>query len=258
MAEFAVLTLNTWKCDGDYPGRLPLIRHGIAALRPDICLLQESFVAGALGWDTAEHVAETLGYRVAYAPARDKLRRIDGHPVRSQSGLALLTRGEIVSSRTVILPDDPEDGERIAQVAEVTLDGARLLVVNIHLTYLPGRDALRQEELAVALADLPPLTGYAAAAIGGDFNCPPDSAPIRWLMSEPDRAVTDTAAGADFITHEASSRRPAQRIDYIFLVDTGRPPRVLDTKRVLDTPDPATGLLPSDHYGVLSRILIEA
>jgi endonuclease/exonuclease/phosphatase family metal-dependent hydrolase len=256
MADITVLTLNSWKGDGDYPKRLELIRHGIATLRPDICLLQESLAAGALGWDTAEHLAEALGYRLAFAPARDKKRLIDGHPVVSQSGLALLTRGRIGTGRTVPLPDAPEDGERIAQIVEVTLAGARLLVVNIHLTYLPGRDELRQAELAAALAALPPLVGYDAAILGGDFNCPPDSAPIRWLLSEPDRAVTDTAAGAGFITHEASSSRPAQRIDYIFLIDAGRPARAIETIRVLDAPDPETGLLPSDHYGVLSRIRI--
>ncbi len=163
MAEITVLTLNTWKCDGDYLKRLALLRHGIAALRPDICLLQESFAAGALGWDTAEHIAEALAYRVAYAPARDKERVIDGRPVRSQSGLALLTRGRINASQTVSLPDTPEDGERIAQISAVTIDGKRLLVVNLHLTYLLDRDELRQAELAATLAALPTLVGYDAA-----------------------------------------------------------------------------------------------
>ena len=40
----SLITLNTWKCDGDYPRRLTLMRRELARLDPDILALQEVFV----------------------------------------------------------------------------------------------------------------------------------------------------------------------------------------------------------------------
>ena len=253
---FTVCTLNTWKCDGRYRDRLGLMAAEARRLVPDVLLLQEAFAAPALGLDTAAHLARTLGCGFAGAPARAKSRDFEGTPVDSISGLAVLSRGAVRSSRAVPLQADARDGERISQVVELTLDGARLLVVNMHLVYLPDRDDLRREQIEATLAALPPLDRYDAAILAGDFNCPPDSVPIRWLLTESGHRVTDAcaAAGADFITREANARRPAQRIDRIFLVETGAAPavRVSKVERVFETRDPALGILPSDHYGVMA------
>lgn len=259
-ASFTVCTLNTWKCDGRYRDRLALMEAEARRLRPDILLLQEAFAAPSLGLDTTMRVAGALGHDFAGAPARAKLRGFEGAAVASISGLAVLSRGDIQSSRAVPLPEDARDGERIAQIVEIMLHGRRLLVVNMHLVYLPDRDDLRRAELEATLAALPPLDRYDAAVMAGDFNCPPDSPPIRWLMEQSGRRVVDacTAAGVEFITHEKSRSRPAQRIDYIFLLETGSGAgvRIATAGRVFETRDPALGILPSDHYGVLARIEI--
>src|SRR5690606_41549834 len=109
-------------------------------------------------------------------------------------------------------------------------------------------------QMPAPLAALPPLHRYDAAFLAGDFNCPPESAPIRWLLTESGYRITDArAAGTDFITRETSARRPAQRIDHIFLLETRPDPAVTVARieRVFDRRDAALGILPSDHYGVM-------
>ena len=255
---FTVCTLNTWKCDGRYRDRLELMTAEACRLRPDILLLQEAFAAPSLGLDTAAHLARALGYGFAVAPARAKPRLFEGAAVDSVSGLAVLSRGDIRSSRTVPLSDDARDGERISQVVELVLDGLRLLLVNMHLVYLPDCDDLRRVEMEETFAALPPLDDYDAAILAGDFNCAPDSAPIRWLLEESGLRIADAcaAAGADFITREQGSTRPAMRMDDIFLLETGKESRfrVDRVERVFQTPDPTLGILPSDHYGVLATL----
>lgn len=260
----SVITLNTWKCDGRYRDRLRLMAAEAKRLSPDILLLQEAFSAPATATtqaaDTAADLAEALCCGLAIAPARDKTRDFEGAAVRSRSGLAILTRGQILSNRSIALPVPKGDDDRISQIAEIDIDGLRLLAVNTHLTHVRDRDDARQREIAATVAALAPMADYDAALFGGDFNCPPDSPPIAWLLTESGLRVTDicAAAGADFITNEGSARRPPQRIDHVFLLETGSTRRVAikDAARVFDTKDPALGIMPSDHYGVRVRIAV--
>ena len=108
------LTLNTWKNAGDYAARLRAMGAGLAALRPDVVLLQEVFRADAEGADTARFLGEQLGLAVAYAPARAKMRSWHGCDVPSESGLAILVRGTVLASQRLPLPSDEAGGERIA------------------------------------------------------------------------------------------------------------------------------------------------
>lgn len=253
----SITTLNTWKCDGRYAERLELMAAGLARLRPDVLLLQEAFAAPAAGLDTAAHLARALGYRYAVAEARVKQRRLGGQWLDSSSSLAALTRGAIRDSRAVKLSGDPEDGERLSQIVEIEIDSARLLVANLHLTYLPDRDALRRTELEETLAALPDPASFDAALLAGDFNCPPNSPPMAWLLQESGFRVTDPCAeaGKHFVTHERQPDlgRPAQRIDYVLQIEDPAamaPLAIASVDRVLDVPDPALGITPSDHYGV--------
>lgn len=251
-----VVTLNSWKCDGSYDARLTLMAAEFARLRPDLLLLQESFATADAGYDTAAALmASAPGYDMALQPARAKTRRFAGHELDSISGMAVLTTGRIVASEAIVLPADPIDGERIAQIATIELDGIRVLVANVHLTYLPKRDELRIAELETLVSRLPALDGFDLALMAGDFNCPPDSAPIRWFLNKSGLAVTDAcvAAGAEstFPTHGfGPDGRPAtKRIDYVFLL--GRTPRyaVTEVAPAFDAADTA-GCYPSDHVGV--------
>ncbi|MEK9724439.1 MAG: endonuclease/exonuclease/phosphatase family protein [Rhodospirillaceae bacterium] len=234
-----ICTLNTWNCDGDYGARLRLMAAETARISPDILMLQENY-AGEAG-DTAGRLSEAMGgARVDIAP----------------SGLAMLTKGDILSSRAVPLPAPEDDMSRFAQIVEIDCDGARVLAANTHLTYFLEADAIRRTQIETALAALPPLAGYEAAVMGGDFNCPPDSPAIRWLVENAGATDIVAAACADFTTRDFSSRYPPRRIDYLFLPDCGGKIRIDGATRVFDAPDPALGIFPSDHYGVLAELSI--
>src|SRR5688572_26954049 len=110
-----VVTINTGKGDGQYACRLALLADGLTRLDPDIVLLQESFIALDGSAHTARFLADRLGMQAAIAPARRKLREVEGRTVDSESGLAVLSRWMIRGSTTLALPSDPEDGDRIAQ-----------------------------------------------------------------------------------------------------------------------------------------------
>jgi endonuclease/exonuclease/phosphatase family metal-dependent hydrolase len=160
-----VVTLNTWKCDGDYLARLDAMASVLAELAPDAVALQEVFRAPDIKFDTAAHLAAALGMNVCALPLRRKRRVIGTFAVDSTSGLALLSRAPIRSSRAVPLTSDPRDGERAALIAE--LDG--LTVAVVHFTHLADSDDLRRRQFDTvvdALATAPTVV------MVGDFNAP--------------------------------------------------------------------------------------
>lgn len=252
---FSVITLNTWKCDGAYRDRLALMARELAALAPDVVLLQEVFVAPEIGADTGSHLAAALAMERAYAPAREKPRQIEGRRVNSQSGLATLSRWPIVQASVLSLAADARDGERIAQFVKIAVAGEPVLFVNLHLTHLEDANALRQEQLRQILDHLASLDPPDTVVVAGDFNAPPDSAPLRWLCERSGFAVhnriVDSPGQAWRPTKLlSSSGREPRCIDYIFSLGDARWPAAeqISLERVLDRP--AAGLLPSDHAGV--------
>lgn len=236
-STLSLVTLNTWKCDGDYFRRAGRIAEGLKALGPDVVLLQEVFASACGGIHTGEAVCERLRHTHVHAPARRKPRTIAGAAIESTSGLSVLTRLAVLGVETLDLPSDPADGERIAQVVALRWRGVTLGIVNTHLTHLDDADV-------------------DAAVLGGDFNAEPDEAPIRWLANDCGFRVTDAAAacGGHFPTLTGPGHRTIgpRGIDYLFVIErSGRARlRVVSADRVLDAPDPETGDLPSDHLGV--------
>jgi endonuclease/exonuclease/phosphatase family metal-dependent hydrolase len=138
MNGISIVTLNTWKGEGDYASRMSAAIGLLAGLDPDIVLLQEVLALPSRGLCTADTLSAALGLNCAFIPAREKMRLFEGGDVLSQSGLAVLARERILSASPVLLPADPRDGERIAQV--VHIDGTvPATVLNLHLTICAGR-----------------------------------------------------------------------------------------------------------------------
>lgn len=229
-----IVTFNTWKNEGDYRARLKMMSAGLRTLAADVVCLQECF-AGA-GEDTAARLGRALRRHVTAAPARSKPRLHQGVTAPSSSGLAVLTRVAPTASATLPLPQDPRDGERIAQ--RVDLPGVRIL--NLHLTHLQddtGRDC-RGLQLAAALAwARRDWTG--AIVVCGDFNmnqCDPAFAPLRGLAGD---ELGSTLHGAG-----------DGAIDHIVLL---QPPPPGDARRTLALTAPdAQGRRASDHAAVVA------
>ena len=255
-----IVTLNTWKGDGDYAARLPLMAEGLAALDADVVCLQECFAAwpgsgadpaagdGSLA-DTAAELARRLDLRLFHAPARWKPRVFRGAPRPSTSGLAVLTRLAAGPMEVLQLPSDPRDGERIAQGLEVRTARARLRIVNLHLTHLRDAAALRAEQLAAVLARWG--GDGTATVLAGDFNATFDDVALAPLRSRDD---LDVGPAPPAFWPGTLVDRPERAIDHVLLLrGDGAGLAIAARRPVLDRPD-AAGVHPSDHAGVLVEL----
>jgi endonuclease/exonuclease/phosphatase family metal-dependent hydrolase len=236
-APVRIVTLNTWKNDGDYARRLPLMRDGLAAMAPDVVCLQECFVAE--GFDTAAWLAAALGLDLHAAPARGKPRRHEGRDLFSTSGLAILARGQAASARRT-LTSHPADGERIAQILDLVVQERPLRILNLHLTHLRNASALRamqlQEALDWACADL-----VGGLVVAGDLNATA-AEPALAPLGLPPRPSTLHGARAGPDTPRGMA------IDHCVLLRAG-PWREAGPLRGCDGPD-SDGWFPSDHAAV--------
>jgi endonuclease/exonuclease/phosphatase family metal-dependent hydrolase len=237
-----IVTLNTWKNEGDYPRRLELIARGLQALSADVICLQECFSGG--GWDTARFIADALGLRLLARPSRFKERPLVGRPCPSTSGLAILCRAMPLDEDAIALPDDPRDGRRDAQRLDLAVGDARLRVLNLHLTHLRDGAALRERQLETALAwaDDGSADGVVVA---GDLNARRDQAELSALGRAAPRRQGPTLRGR-------ALEEPVQPIDHCVLLPTPAF-QVRRSGVVLDWGGPGE-CAPSDHAGVLLEI----
>ena len=235
-----IVALNSWKNEGEYTRRLRLMGEGLAALAADVVCLQECFEGG--GRDTAQALARATGLRAHVAPAREKLRLMDGALVWSASGLALLSRTPL-RPRTLVLPSDPADGERIAQYADLSAAGRPIRILNLHLTHLRGPAAarLRAAQLVTALAwSSEGLPG--ALVVAGDLNA---------TAADPELAVLGLSAAPSTLQgpREGAARLAGSAIDHVHL-QLAAGWRIASRQTALDRPD-GEGWFPSDHAAVV-------
>jgi endonuclease/exonuclease/phosphatase family metal-dependent hydrolase len=251
------ITLNTWKNEGDYAARLRAMGAGLGALRPDVVLLQEAFRAEATETDTARALGEALGLAVAYAPARAKVRSWLGRDVASESGLAVLVRGEVIGSERLPLPSDAAGGERITLIVRARLtSGIEVMAGCVHLSHLRGDEARRSEQLGAVLAAEAWETPTALRLLGGDFNAAINGEEMAWLAAHPRWRVTEVGVSLRLYqpTHPLPPHpgRPGRRIDGIYSVVRRDEPAasVVAGGVALDAPE--RGVWPSDHAAVWS------
>ncbi len=232
-----IVTLNTWKNEGDYLRRLQLMGDGLRDMAPDIVCLQECFAAE--GFDTAGWLASELGLFAHLAPSRRKVRTHQGRDLDSSSGLAILARAQGVADR-LDLAAHPADGERTAQRLDLEVEGRPLRILNLHLTHLRGAKALRAQQLGQALA----WAGEGLAGglvVAGDLNAQAADAALAPLGLDP---RPGTLQGARI----GEGPEGLAAIDHCVLHRPG-PWREAAAFRGLDAPD-AEGWYPSDHAAV--------
>jgi len=253
MANLRIATFNTWNCQGVFDRRLALMSLGLKALNADIILAQEVFSQAPSGEDVARTLAQALGMNVAHAPARKKLRSLNGAPVLSCSGLAVLTRGPIRDHQIVRLPEDPRDGERLGQVVSTIIDKQDVLLANVHLSHLAGEDDLRSRQLDALMGQVAQAPEHDVMVLGGDMNMTTEQPALVSLQTElgfvcggHDTLVTTTLNpdGVDTVDMGV--------IDHVLVKADGS--CCVHAHTALDAPDDATGLFPSDHMAVVVDI----
>ena len=196
MVQLKLVTLNTWKGEGDYPARLSAMGDLLQNLDPDLVYLQEVLAVPGSDIDTAQTLATRLGLHAVSHAARRKTRLIGDQMRESTSGLAVLSRFDVRAAESVSLPSDSADGERIAQIVECDTgvpDLPPLVAVNLLLSHLRNARSLRQMQFAAACKVF--AAGPASSAvIAGDFNDDPDA---RWIAEAIGGAAMSMRNGRD-------------------------------------------------------------
>jgi endonuclease/exonuclease/phosphatase family metal-dependent hydrolase len=256
------MTLNTWKGDGAYKARLRLMAEEVGRLDPDILLLQECFAAPDLGHDTTAALAGATGFHSVSWPGRRKVRLCEGAEAVSTSGLAVLSRHPIRQWRTVPLPSDPRDGERAALFAEIDHPAGTILAVSLHLTHLRDAQALRRRQFEAIMTELAGVSPATIVIAGGDFNAAADAEEFVNASAPSGGRLVDCRrlAGAPAAATCPGNGDGAACIDHILVrVWTDMEDwKGVGVSTVLDRPDPETGLLPSDHFGVRASIVLNS
>lgn len=254
----SILTLNTWKGDGAYRTRLGLMTGQLKALNPDFVLLQEVLRGPAGGpFDTLAQLNQARPGHCSYLPMRRKKRQVEGQEVDSFSGMAIWSRFPIQQTLAAPLPSSPADGGRVGQWIQVDTGTTKVVLGNLHLSFLPDQADLQIAQLNAMLTLLPLLLPADWIVLGGDFNCTPEAPPLQWLHHHPQWQVRDlfhalhpTLAGHTFITSPQSGRR----IDYLLALAprAGTLPVPLNATMVMNQAE--NGLYPSDHFGVMATL----
>ena len=231
-ALLAATSFSTSSCQDDYRVRLSIMARELAFQSPDILLLQDVFATADHKYNTAAYLARHLHMRAAFHPARPKMRHLDGRPVDSHCGLAVLSRHHIVASVKIGLPHDTRDGERIAQFVDLDVAGTRLLVVNVRVSHLADKDALRRHQIE-RLADLlASASDYDHMLVGGDFNAAPKDPALAPLRDLDGFSVCEAA--------------PERGVDRLFGLSRHgvMPISLANAQPALERPDPAANLFP--------------
>ncbi|MFI5136319.1 MAG: endonuclease/exonuclease/phosphatase family protein [Sphingobacteriales bacterium] len=258
-----IVTINTWKCDGNYTLRMRLLAGQLKDLKPDIIACQECFYSDEGNADTLKFLAGQLKMKHCFLPGRLKKRLLEGKWVESFSGLGILSAYPIAFVNQFDLPAVPEDNDRKVQQAVICLPaGENILVTNTHLTHLQYPIGLRKIQ-AEALAGLVSADkDFRYHVICGDFNATSSSPEIETFINLTGAIDTYKAGkGAEprYSLAGAYADNKLIGVDHIFALQApgnGTYPEFINSGVVLNIPDEATGLYPSDHFGISTTMAI--
>ena len=210
------LHVATYNIEHGYgvPGATKKISAFFGGLKPDVVCLQEARWRRSTPNLASGHpvaIAKTLGDYVWCGVDR-------GQPIRgTHSGMAIVTRGHILNHEPLKVDHESPYGV----LAEIEIDGVRLIVVSVHLRSLNGatiRGALSTEAARVRQVDhlvnrleretLPVI-------VAGDFNALPFF-PSYGVIA---RKLRDVALAMRDRSFTRLTRNLPTRIDYIFASD---------------------------------------
>lgn len=249
--QLKILTFNTWGGKSFNRERWPLIGKGIAELEPDLVGLQEVFQK-----DQAADLQKMAGIpEMAFAD--------------SESGLVTLSRFPIGSSKTypyqTVSPR--ETYVRYCQICRILPnEGEKFLFVATHLSWKPEDASIRDQQVQELFNRIDSEGQSLPVVLVGDFNATSDSAEIQQLakagfldtftsIHPDDPGYTWSHSNPYTASHP---ELPERRIDHIFArIPSKRTLMVQASKIVLDQPT-ANGVFPSDHFGVLTTLWLEA
>ncbi len=253
-----VLTLNIYSPGNpEWDRRLPVLRDGIRALRPDLVALQEVVDPGEL-LEPGYHVAPHSG------------RSADG------VGAVLASRWPIaaVHERDLHVTARTEGFPWTAVVAaEIEAPDGRLLFVHHKPSYQRGWARERELQAVAAAAFVEELAPSAAhVVLAGDFDDTPESSSIRFWTGRQSlegtsvryedtwEAVHGDAPGLTFDPRNPLVRTGSmpldrgRRIDYVMVRSGTHGPTLDVVSCELALAEPVDGGYASDHFGVIAEL----
>jgi endonuclease/exonuclease/phosphatase family metal-dependent hydrolase len=280
MDRIRVATLNIWNKSGPWASRREVLRDELRSLSPDVIGFQEVLrleprdgQLPSVESDQAREISEGTDYQVAYGPAGDY-----GNGLRL--GNALLSRFRILSQDCFELPGSETDETRSLLYARVETPLGQLPIFVTHLNWKLFHGSVRIRQVRAVVEHIERLAPLADATalppiLMGDFNAEPDADEMRFLRglcTIDDQSVYFADAwiyggdGSPGYTFDRKNRfaaiahEPPRRLDYILVRGPdgklrGEP---LNTRVVFATPRPTPegDVWPSDHFGVMTEIVI--
>lgn len=258
-----IITINTWKCDGDYDQRLVLMLNQLKQLNPVIIACQECFKSDEAGADTLIYLADELAMNYYFLAGRLKKRLFRGKWIDSLSGLGILSKFPIENTASIQLAAVDEDEDRKAlQVVLALPNELTLCLTNCHLTHLEDASDIRKlqaeqvADFAISKADC------TYNLVCGDFNAELCSEAIAAFIQKA-RAIDTYGAGhgaeLKYSLVEPFLNRKNICVDHIFALPNMEKktyPKFVNSAIVLNTADENTGVFPSDHFGIYTELII--
>lgn len=137
------------------------------------------------------------------------------------------------------MPSDPQDGERMAQLYIIPVPGAKIMVVNTHLTHLKEASTLRKAQLKRILDEFEKHKEVAGIVLCGDFNAEKNSPEVEMLL--------DNYAFKSVFTDDSPTHRSGRCIDHILFY----PDSLFTVHESAIILNESTGnSYPSDHFGL--------
>lgn len=260
-----LVTWNIWCRYGPWRARLPAIIETLRRLDADVICLQEVWSEPDTGATSAAVIADTLGMHHVHA----------SHLVLDGIGMgnAVVSRWPIAGHEVRALPAPPgsEEHEESRLALRADIDGPRgpLQVFTTHLNWRLDHSAIRQHQVRelCRFVSQSPKRAF-PAVLCGDFNADPTADEVRMLtgraaVPEPPLVFFDAwdhAGDGDGFTwsnanpYAVKDLEHDRRIDFVFsgFPKAGGAGHV--TSAELVGTDAIDGVVPSDHYGVLTEL----
>jgi endonuclease/exonuclease/phosphatase family metal-dependent hydrolase len=272
-----VLTINVQNTEGD-PRRLGVLNRELRQLEPDIVALQE-----VVHTDERNQLEELLAGTGLHGTHQAQVMAYSPPFAERYGGSAVATRWphrivEVLDLRLAGAADLPWC--TLAATVAIPGEGDLLFIAATASWRLDAESA--RERQAVALSDLDARHRTALPSIiAGDFNADPDAASIRYLTGRQSLGgrsaryhdawavagegpgytwTVDNDAGRAAIEQIVGQPGHRRRMDYVFVGSWDAHPRArcrVQTAR-LAFDRPVGGVWPSDHFGVVVDVDVEA
>jgi endonuclease/exonuclease/phosphatase family metal-dependent hydrolase len=260
------MSWNLWWRYGPWEQRQQAIAAILAEVQPDLCGFQE--VWSSPEESLATDLAGRLGMHWCWAEA-GKARDTGG--TQLFIGNAILSRWPITAHAADALPVSATDEARVAVHARIDAPGGALPMFTTHLTYGPGRSALRTAQVRALARFVGDHAGGCAypPVVTGDLNAEPGSDELRLLgglltdPAVPGLVLVDSWRYADSGDpgftwdlrngYQAKSVIPDSRIDYVLVGLPTQGRGRVESVRLAGTA-PVDGVWPSDHFAVVADL----